>query len=81
MGKPRKAHRRRQVTLGYGASVRTGSTTLEYLATFTGLVGVGLPGGYLPRPYGAFNRGETEISLLGSRSGVPLTLPLGEAAR
>lgn len=68
-------------TLGYAASVGTGSTTLEYLATVTGLVGVRLQGGYLPRPYAAFNRGEAEISLLGSRSGVPLTLPLGEAAR
>ena len=58
-------------TLGYAAPVGTGSTTLEYLAAFTGLVVVGLQVGYLPTLYAAFNRRETEVSLLGSRAGVP----------
>jgi hypothetical protein len=58
-------------TLGYAAPVGTGSTTLEYLAAFTGLVVIGLQVGYLPTLYAAFNRRETEVSLLGSRSGVP----------
>jgi hypothetical protein len=58
-------------TLGYAAPVGTGSTTLEYLAAFNGLVVVGLQVGYLPTLYAAFNRRETEVSLLGSRAGVP----------
>ncbi|HZA10660.1 hypothetical protein [Mycobacterium sp.] len=58
-------------TLGYAAPAGTGSTALEYLAAFTGLVVVGLQVGYLPTLYAAFNRRETEVSLLGSRAGVP----------
>ncbi len=58
-------------TLGYAAPVGTGSATLEYLAAFTGLLVVGLQVGYLPTLYAAFNRRETEVSLLGSRAGVP----------
>ena len=58
-------------TLGYAAPVGGGSTTLEYVAAFTGVVVVGLQVGYLPTLYAAFNRRETEVSLLGSRAGVP----------
>ena len=58
-------------TLGYAAPVGSGSTTLEYLAAFVGLVVIGLQVGYLPVLYTAFNRRETEVSLLASRSGVP----------
>ena len=58
-------------TLGYAAPVGTGSTAIEYTAAFTGLVVVGLQVGYLPTLYSAFNRRETEVSLLSSRSGVP----------
>jgi hypothetical protein len=58
-------------TLGYAAPAGTGSTTLEYLAAFTGLVVIGLQVGYLPTLYSAFNRRETEVSLLASRAGVP----------
>ncbi len=58
-------------TLGYAAPVGTGSTTLEYLAAFTGLVVIGLQVGYLPTLYATFNRRETEVSLLASRAGVP----------
>jgi hypothetical protein len=58
-------------TLGYAAPSSKGSTTLEYLAAFTGLVVIGLQVGYLPTLYAAFNRRETEITLLGSRTGVP----------
>jgi hypothetical protein len=58
-------------TLGYAAPVGTGSTTLEYVAAFTGLVVIGLQVGYLPTYYAAFNRRERDVSLLGSRSGVP----------
>ena len=58
-------------TLGYAAPAGSGSTALEYLAAFTGLVVVGLQVGYLPTLYAAFNRRETQVSLLASRTGVP----------
>jgi hypothetical protein len=58
-------------TLGYAAPTGTGSTTFDYLAAFTGLVVIGLQVGYLPTLYAAFNRRETEVSLLASRAGVP----------
>ena len=58
-------------TLGYAAPAGSGSTTLEYLAAFTGLVVIGLQVGYLPTLYAAFNQRETLVSLLSSRAGVP----------
>jgi hypothetical protein len=58
-------------TLGYAAPTGTGSTTLEYVAAFTGLVVIGLQVGYLPTYYAAFTRRETEVTLLGSRAGAP----------
>src|SRR6202453_156452 len=58
-------------TLGYAAPSTGGSTTLEYLAAFTGLVVIGLQVGYLPTLYAAFNKRETEVTLLATRSGVP----------
>jgi hypothetical protein len=58
-------------TLGYAAPATGDSTTLEYLAAFTGLVVIGLQVGYLPTLYASFNKRETEVTLLGSRAGVP----------
>lgn len=58
-------------TLGYAAPSSGGSTTVDYLAAYTGLVVVGLQVGYLPALYSAFNRRETLVTLLVSRSGVP----------
>jgi hypothetical protein len=58
-------------TLGYAVPASGDSTTLEYLAAFTGLVVIGLQVGYLPTLYSAFNKRETEVTLLGSRAGVP----------
>lgn len=58
-------------TLGYAAPANGDSTTLEYLAALTGLVVTGLQVGYLPTLYSAFNKRETEVTLLGSRAGVP----------
>ena len=58
-------------TLGYAVPASGDSTTLEYLAAFTGLVVIGLQVGYLPTLYSAFNKRETEVTLLGSRVGVP----------
>jgi hypothetical protein len=58
-------------TLGYAAPSTGDSTTLEYLAAFTGLVVIGLQVGYLPTLYSAFNKRETDVTLLGTRAGVP----------
>ncbi|HKC28743.1 MAG TPA: hypothetical protein VKB75_12095 [Jatrophihabitans sp.] len=58
-------------TLGYAAPTGGGGTVVEYVAAFTGLVVVGLQVGYLPTIYAAFNRRETEVTLLISRAGVP----------
>ena len=59
------------LTLGYAAPRNAGSTVVEYAAAFTGLVVIGLQVGYLPTLYAAFNRRETEVTLLTSRAGVP----------
>ena len=58
-------------TLGYAAPTNSGSSVIDYVAAFTGLVVVGLQIGYLPTLYAAFNRRETEVTLLISRAGVP----------
>ena len=58
-------------TLGYAAPHGFSGSLLEGLAAFTGLIVVGLQVGYLPVFYAAFNRRETEVSLLIARSGVP----------
>ena len=58
-------------TLGYSAPTDGRTTVVDYLAAFTGLVVVGLQIGYLPTLYAAFNRRETEVTLLISRAGVP----------
>jgi hypothetical protein len=58
-------------TLGYAAPHNGTSTAVDYIAAFTGLVVVGLQVGYLPTLYAAFNRRETEVTLLISRAGVP----------
>ncbi|MDT4923005.1 MAG: hypothetical protein QOG01_718 [Pseudonocardiales bacterium] len=58
-------------TLGYSPPSNTTSTIVDYVAAFTGLVVVGLQIGYLPTLYAAFNRRETEVTLLVSRAGVP----------
>jgi hypothetical protein len=58
-------------TLGYAGPTSGGTTAIDYLAAFTGLVVVGLQIGYLPTLYAAFNRRETEVTLLISRAGVP----------
>ena len=58
-------------TLGYAAPADTSSTAVDYIAAFTGLVVVGLQVGYLPTLYAAFNRRETQVTLLTSRAGVP----------
>jgi hypothetical protein len=58
-------------TLGYSAPDGSGMTVLDYFAAFTGLIVVGLQIGYLPTLYAAFNRRETEVTLLVARAGLP----------
>jgi hypothetical protein len=58
-------------TLGYSRPTNTTSSVVDYLTAFTGLVVVGLQIGYLPTMYAAFNRRETEVTLLVARAGVP----------
>jgi hypothetical protein len=58
-------------TLGYSPPSSPTSTVVDGVAAFTGLVVVGLQIGYLPTLYTAFNRRETEVTLLGSRAGAP----------
>ena len=57
--------------LGYAPPTNNGSSALDYVAAYTGLVVVGLQVGYLPTLYAAFNRRETLVTLLVARSGTP----------
>jgi hypothetical protein len=59
------------LTLGYAGPSDAPLTVVDYVAAATGLVVVALQIGYLPTLYSAFNRRETEVTLLSSRAGVP----------
>jgi hypothetical protein len=58
-------------TLGYAGPDSAPLTAIDYLAAATGMVVVALQIGYLPTLYAAFNRRETEVTLLVSRAGSP----------
>lgn len=58
-------------TLGYAGPDSAPLTAVDYLAAVSGLVVVALQIGYLPTLYSAFNRRETEVTLLSSRAGTP----------
>jgi hypothetical protein len=58
-------------TLGYSGPDGAALTVVDYLAAAAGLITVALQVGYLPTLYGAFNRRETEVTLLSSRAGTP----------
>jgi hypothetical protein len=58
-------------TLGYAGPSDAPLTVVDYLAAATGLVVVALQIGYLPTLYSAFNRRETEVTLLAARAGTP----------
>jgi hypothetical protein len=58
-------------TLGYAGPDGAPLTVIDYVAAATGMVVVALQIGYLPTLYGAFNRRETEVTLLVSRAGAP----------
>lgn len=58
-------------TLGYADPTGATAVVVDDLAAGCGLVVVALQVGYLPTLYGAFNRRETEVTLLLSRAGAP----------
>ena len=58
-------------TLGFVASPGTVPTLINVLAAATGLVVIALQIAYLPALYAAFNRRETEVTLLSARAGLP----------
>jgi hypothetical protein len=59
------------LTLGYAGPTDAPLTVVDYLAAASGLVVVALQIGYLPTLYSAFNRRETEVTLLAGRAGTP----------
>ncbi|MCQ4079276.1 hypothetical protein NGB36_01280 [Streptomyces sp. RB6PN25] len=58
-------------TLGFASSKRTTLTVVDFCAAATGPIVVGLQVGYLPTLYGAYQRRETEVTLLQARAGSP----------
>lgn len=58
-------------TLGFASTHGGGPTVVDFFAGATGLIVVALLIAYLPTLYGAFNRRETEVTLLGVRAGLP----------
>lgn len=58
-------------TLGFVYTAGNSSSALDFVAAATGAVVVALQVAYLPTLYGAFNRRETEVTLLGARAGTP----------
>lgn len=58
-------------TLGFAASSGTEPSVVDFFAAASGLVIVALQIAYLPTLYAAYNRRETEVTLLGPRAGSP----------
>src|SRR5947209_8677854 len=58
-------------TLGFDSTRGGGPTSLDGLAAASGLIVVAIQIAYLPTLYAAFNRRETEVTLLGARAGSP----------
>jgi hypothetical protein len=58
-------------TLGFIAPAGNKTTALDIVAAAFGLTVIAAQIGYLPTLYAAFNRRETEVTLLGSRAGAP----------
>lgn len=58
-------------TLGFLAPSGGGSTAIDVVAAGLGLFVIAAQIGYLPTLYAAFNRRETDVTLLGSRAGSP----------
>jgi hypothetical protein len=58
-------------TLGFASTADAGPTAVDFVAGVTGLTVVAMLIGYLPTLYSAFNRRETQVTLLGVRGGMP----------
>jgi hypothetical protein len=58
-------------TLGFASRDTLGSSAVDFCAAATGLFVVALQIAYLPTLYNAYNRRETEITLLATRAGTP----------
>jgi hypothetical protein len=58
-------------TLGFAGHEQVYATVVDFLAAASGLIVVALQISYLPTLYSAYNRRETEITLLGVRAGRP----------
>jgi hypothetical protein len=58
-------------TLGFASRPGTSPTAIDLVAAATGMILVALQIAYLPALYSAYNRRETEITLLGVRAGEP----------
>ncbi|HWC34649.1 MAG TPA: hypothetical protein VG650_07455 [Mycobacteriales bacterium] len=58
-------------TLGFVPPAGRGSAAIDVVAAASGLFVIAAQIGYLPTLYAAFNRRETEVTLLGSRAGTP----------
>ena len=58
-------------TLGFAVPAGAAPAVIVFLAAATGLVILTLQIAYLPTLYAAFNRRETEVTLLNARGGVP----------
>lgn len=59
------------LTLGFASTDRGRLTAVDFAAAMTGPIVIGLQIGYLPALYGAYNRRESEVTLLDSRAGEP----------
>jgi hypothetical protein len=58
-------------TLGFASSRHADLTVIDFCAAATGPITIGLQIGYLPALYGAYQRRETEVTLLQARAGSP----------
>ncbi|MHB8190099.1 MAG: hypothetical protein ACYDHP_06715 [Ferrimicrobium sp.] len=59
------------LTLGFVTTPTLWATAVDFLAGATGLIIVALQIAYLPTLYAAYNRRETEVTLLSARAGQP----------
>ncbi len=62
-------------TLGYASTDRNALTALDFIAAATGPIVIGLLIGYLPTFYAAYQRRESEVTLLLARGGEPNWAP------
>jgi hypothetical protein len=59
------------LTLGFASGTRSTLNAIDFCAAASGPIVIGLQVGYLPALYGAYQRRETEVTLLQARAGSP----------